>query len=338
MPRSNDALCFYCRKQFRASQPAPKAVMNICSKVGPPTDTEIMRYGREPTPDGEALHGALSNDSPKAHDTCYRWMSNVVTVVCGLRGGRSKGLDPTPLILPQRRDVPDVERKNAALAQEAASAMGGSFSSAGMELPTRRRCSAPTSTVEPSTSMDIEAVGTAEAEQPNPLEASTAPGAAGAATVAQEAAVQGGPPAATGRRKGRIKRNRRLNSYNNPKALLRIARQTAKERNEFRKKLTRKITQHEHVRLDLFLPGSACLPSSLGHPSLVAHAPSPSLLRRLLAYSTVPLPLSLVSLETGAIGPACPAANGVIGKRSSEGGFWGTLCHPFLFACAVHAW
>ena len=195
------------------------------------------------------MHGALSPDSPKAHDACCRWMHAINLHVGTLRRGRSIGIDKRPPALLQRRNTSDAAAKAEQLSAEAA-ALGSSDSCATNGVMPEER------SVRASTTADMMAVDVAEVSDVGweamntlPADGSAAGDAVGQAageapatlpTCASQSASRGG-------RKGIVIMSKPLGSYKTHGALLRAARQRGKERSLFLKKLNRKIEQHKKV-------------------------------------------------------------------------------------------
>lgn len=123
--------CFYCAMYLRSTDiGSPKFVNGMSAGHGPPTAEEMIAYGSEPTPDKQSTHAALSPDSPRAHQKCWKWMHTVNLFVATVRRGRSAGLDERPPAVKRHDQSSTAATKLTELTNEAA-AFGASCASSG---------------------------------------------------------------------------------------------------------------------------------------------------------------------------------------------------------------
>ena len=238
--------CFYCKLRFRSADiGSPKFVESMSAGHGPPNNDEIISYGTEPTPDKQAVHAALSPDSLRAHQKCWKWMHAINLQVSSMRRGRSAGLDERPPAVKRQYQSSTAATKLAALSSEAAAFSAGSTSSgepiveSGRAQAALRPRAAPMSTI-------VEEGGGLETPQQSSSTAAAPQDAAAlpAASTQRPGVASGARPAR--RRKGLIDPSRPLSSYSH-RALLRVARTRCTQRNAFLEKLKLKIEQHSKV-------------------------------------------------------------------------------------------
>ena len=108
--------CYYCKIGIRRGTVCNVATM--CEGNGPPTDEAIVSFGatvsKQPH-DRAAPHAALSKESPKAHESCYRFLGQVYDAAAARCRTRAQGFDNRAPLRHASRQYPSAEDKEKQL-------------------------------------------------------------------------------------------------------------------------------------------------------------------------------------------------------------------------------